>query len=65
MKKLLKKLKDIVVSITFAEPEEYDSAKEGVYTGKKNLKPGEKGVKASTKKQKAGLSKKSEKGGIL
>lgn len=65
MKKLLKKLKGIVVSITFAEPEEYDSVKEGGYTEKKNLKPGEKGVKASTKKQKAGLSKKSQKGGLL
>lgn len=65
MKKLLKKLKDIVVSITFAEPEEYDSAKEGGYIEKKNLKPGEKGVKTSSKKQKSGLSKKSEKGGIL
>lgn len=33
MKRLLKKLKDIIVSITFAEPEEYDTAKEGFKGG--------------------------------
>jgi len=38
MKRLRKKLKDIIVSITFAEPKEYDTAKQGFKSGAETAK---------------------------
>ncbi|MEW6067140.1 MAG: hypothetical protein AB1610_02425 [Nitrospirota bacterium] len=64
MKRLLKKLKDITVSITFTKPEEYDSTKGGSkssiesaansYREKRLKQKGRKGVKHSTKKMRGG-----------
>jgi hypothetical protein len=44
MKRIMKKLKDIIVSITFAEPDEYDSTQKQT---KGNLK-----IKKKSKKKK-------------